>query len=58
MIPDSDLDSGKHSGEPPGPQPLAAGSGEGRGALLAGERGRAREGELGPLGVDTGSCAV
>lgn len=52
------LDLGEHPRVPPGPQPPASGSGEGRGAVLTGERGRQGEGELGPTGVDPGSRAV
>lgn len=54
----SNVDPGKHSWKPSRPQPFKARPGEGRGAVLPGERRGARERELGPAGVDPGSRAV
>ena len=52
------VDPGEHSGGPPRPQPPEGSSGEGRGAVLPGQRGGQGEGELGQAGVDPGSRPV
>lgn len=56
--PCSHTDFREHSREPSGPQSPASSPGEGRGAVLAGQRRRPRERKLGPAGVDPGARAV
>lgn len=52
------LDPGEHARVSHRPRAPARGFGEGGGAVLAGQRGRSGEGELGPPGVDPEPRAV